>query len=204
MVEKIAAQIEPYVPKGLASIFAHWIVEERVHLSITRPRASKLGDYRPPRQQAGHRISINGDLNPYAFSITFVHEFAHLHTWKQYGHKVAPHGEEWKTTFKQLMEPFLKSGVFPPDLEKELHSYFLQTHAASCRHVGLMKALAAYNVGADAGWVHLDELPEGAAFITKDGRSFIKGERIRKNFYCIEKPSMKRYIVNPLFPVKAL
>ena len=48
---------------------ASWIVQN-IHLRITGMRASS-GDYRPPTGN-GHQITVNHDLNPFAFLITFT------------------------------------------------------------------------------------------------------------------------------------
>ncbi|MCH2197427.1 MAG: hypothetical protein MK081_01485 [Flavobacteriales bacterium] len=39
--------------------------------------------------------------------MTFLHEFAHHQTIRDYGRKVPPHGVEWKMNFRSLMLPFL-------------------------------------------------------------------------------------------------
>jgi len=67
-----------YIPEEAIDKVLNRIIEKKVHLKITRGRRTKLGDYRPPVRHSNHRISINHDLNPYAFLITFIHEFAHL------------------------------------------------------------------------------------------------------------------------------
>src|SRR4051812_38681850 len=96
------------------------IIEHRVFLRITRSRLSKYGDYRAPSGGKGHRISLNYNLNPYMFLVTFVHEMAHLTTFNRFKRKADPHGKEWKSEFKVLLEPFLRSGAFPSPLKEAL------------------------------------------------------------------------------------
>ena len=55
---------------------------------------------------------MNGDLNPYSFLITTLHEFAHLHTFQQHGNRVNPHGDEWKTNFRKLLIDMIKKIFF--------------------------------------------------------------------------------------------
>ena len=98
-------------PKSLHSI-ATYLAENEVFLKITPKRSTKLGDYRPPFGQKGHRISINGDLNPYAFLNTLVHELAHLLTYKQFAQTVNSHGIEWKQNYQMLMNAFLGKGIY--------------------------------------------------------------------------------------------
>src|SRR5690554_6336368 len=87
--------LEKYMPAQAAELIAQWIAETSCQFKITGSRKSKFGDYRPPFGGKGHRISVNHDLNPYAFLITTVHEFAHLHTWHEHKNKVQPHGPNW-------------------------------------------------------------------------------------------------------------
>ncbi|MDZ7848645.1 MAG: hypothetical protein U5L96_18960 [Owenweeksia sp.] len=68
---------------------------EPVMLKIVSPRKTKFGDYRfPQKRDPRHRISLNSNLNPFAFLITLIHEMAHLKAFKDYGHKIKAHGPE--------------------------------------------------------------------------------------------------------------
>ena len=73
--------LERYLPADAAPLIGRWIDYFKCEFKISRNRNSKFGDYRPPHDGKGHRISVNFDLNPYAFLVITVHEFAHLHTW---------------------------------------------------------------------------------------------------------------------------
>ena len=79
-----------YLPSEAVEEVYHWLVEKKIHLKITRSRRTKLGDYRPPINHPNHRISVNHNLNPYSFLITFIHELAHLMVFEQFGNKAAP------------------------------------------------------------------------------------------------------------------
>ncbi|MGB0524387.1 MAG: transcription elongation protein SprT [Flammeovirgaceae bacterium] len=202
---KLAEQLRPYTPQGTAQILADWIVHYAVSVKISPPRSSKLGDYRPPQNGQGHRISINGSLNPYAFLITFVHEVAHLVTWEQYQHKVLPHGVEWKLNFKKLMKPFLVEQVFPKRILHPLKKYMMNPAASSCRDDSLQKILAEYNPEHQhRSWHYLDEIPTGTIFIIENGRIFQKMEKLRKNFKCMEVNTKRMFRISPLMKVKVL
>src|SRR5690606_37915756 len=92
-VLQIIAQHIP--PSAAPYAFQLW-KETPFVLKITRSRSSKVGDFTGCRHHSIHRITINRDLNPYLFLITYVHEVAHLRTFLHYGTRVEPHGEEWK------------------------------------------------------------------------------------------------------------
>ena len=94
------AVLAKYIHEDAAKIIAQWIVDTKCRFRITKSRSSKFGDYRPPYGFAGHRISVNHDLNPYAFLITTVHEFAHLKTWNEHKHLVKPHGSGMEKKFQ--------------------------------------------------------------------------------------------------------
>jgi hypothetical protein len=52
--------------------------------------------------------------------------------------------------------------------------------------------------------VLVEEMPGNTVFETRDGRQFIKGEKLRTRYRCIEKASGKTYLVPALMPCKPL
>lgn len=72
--------LSQYMPVAAAPIIARWIDYFQCEFKISKSRATKLGDYRHPFRGVGHKISVNNNLNAYAFLVTTVHEFAHLLT----------------------------------------------------------------------------------------------------------------------------
>lgn len=123
--------LSKYLPSAAVERIMKWLKEYKVQLSITRSRNTKLGDYRSPINGGAHRISINHDLNQYAFLITLVHEIAHLLVWEKYKTKALPHGKEWKGSFKELMKPFIQEGIFPEELKIPLMDYLQNAKASS-------------------------------------------------------------------------
>src|SRR5947207_2190446 len=97
--EILSEKIRPFLPDESLDIVVRWITDHKIFLTITEKRNSILGDYRRPQEGKGHRISVNGDLNKYAFLVTMVHEVAHLTTWLKYFDTVSSHGKEWKMEF---------------------------------------------------------------------------------------------------------
>ncbi|MBK9699129.1 MAG: hypothetical protein IPO79_03355 [Flavobacteriales bacterium] len=55
------------LPAGAVPVVLDWLHRNRVQVRITPRRATKLGDYRTPVAGRPARISVNRDLNPYAF-----------------------------------------------------------------------------------------------------------------------------------------
>ena len=70
--------LDKYLPEQAVPVIAQWIYKYDFKLKIKKSRSSKYGDYRPPVKGQNHLITINHDLNKYAFLITLVHEIAHL------------------------------------------------------------------------------------------------------------------------------
>ena len=188
-----------YMPDGAAPVIARWIDYFQCEFKISKSRTTKLGDYRHPYKNAGHKISVNNSLNSYAFLVTTVHEFAHLLTWNDHKHKVRPHGTEWKRNFQRMMNPFLEKDIFPDDLRKVIVSYLENPSASSCTDLRLSRALKRYDHSIDT--LRLEELPADTVFTIKDGRKFQKGERLRKRYRCVCLDNGNIYLFNPLAEV---
>lgn len=195
MIEKVRAVLERYLPPGTAERLSAWVVEYRIHLHIRRDRRSKAGDYRGPVPgDPKHRISINYNLNPYAFLITLVHEFAHRTTFEKYGPRVNPHGAEWKAEFQRLMKPFLTTDVFPEDVLAALCHYMANPKASTAGDNRLVRVLHHYDRHEEKG-VLLEELPSGSLFKTGGGKVFRKGELQRKRYLCQCLSNKRMYLV---------
>jgi SprT protein len=201
--ENLRAALLKYIPEGAVDTCYEWIRTYRISVRIKKSRASKYGDYRPPVEGNSHIITINHDLNPYAFLITFTHEVAHLTCFLKHRNFVNPHGREWKSEFRFLLHPFLLQNIFPDDIAKAVEHYLHDPAASSCTNVHLMKALRKYDPQAE-GWTHLEEIPYNAEFTIRNGQHFIKGERLRKNFSCMELHSRHKYFIHPMMEVKPI
>lgn len=204
MMDNKVRILSQYMPEQAAQLIAGWIDTYRCEFKITRGRESKFGDYRSPYNGQGHRISVNHNLNPYAFLITTVHEFAHLLTFNQWQGKVKPHGTEWKNNFKRMMIPFFEMGIFPLDIEKALAKYLKNPAASSCSDQGLFKVLRTYDIRQEDGFVSITEIIENQVFEIKTGRQFKKLSKNRTRYKCLEIATGKIYLFSPLAEVRAL
>jgi SprT protein len=203
MKESKASILQKYMPEAAAHIIAEWIDVYKCEFRISRSRSTKLGDYRAPFKDKGHRISVNHNLNHYSFLITTVHEFAHLITWNAHHHKVKPHGLEWKNNFKKLMIPFFDLDIFPTDVKKSVIAYLKNPAASSCTDANLFKTLRNYDVK-DPDVLVVESIAENQHFITKNGRVFKKLNKIRTRYKCLEIKTGLMYLFNPLAEVKLL
>lgn len=191
-------QLEQFLPPGTGEAVLQYLHTYKVHLTIARERKSILGDYRHRTHQQNHRISVNGNLNPYAFLVTLLHEIAHLLTFEQYGNRVAAHGKEWKAVFGKLLHQFVQHKVFPQDIERELVESLKNPAASSCAEDGLLRVLRNYDTKKENHHL-IEEFPPGSLFRIKDGRVFKKGEKLRKRYKCTELPSGKVYLFSPVY-----
>ena len=196
--EKLTHKLSKYIHPAAAEIIAPWVLKYDVELKVKSARKTKLGDYRPPFDGKGHRISINANLNPHSFLITLVHEFAHLATHVHESRHVKPHGHEWKQWFANLLKPFLEKGLFPEDVTIALHKHLKNPPAASCADENLQRVLLKYNP--DKG-ILLSEIPMDAVFQTKNGKVMIKMKLLRKRYLCKEIKSNRLYTVSGMMEV---
>lgn len=195
------AQLNDYLPAGTYEAVLGYLRQYQVHLTIARERKSILGDYRHRTHHTHHRISVNGNLNSWAFLITLLHELAHLLTFEQHGNKVAAHGREWKTIYGSLLARFLQQHVFPDDIHAALLHSLQNPAATTCAEDGLLRVLRKYDAKESKHRL-VEELPARALFRISDGRVFQKGEKLRKRFQCAEVKTGKIYLFSPVYEVE--
>ena len=200
-MEKYKTILQKYLPENAVDQVYAWLQEYNVHLKVSRKRSTKLGDYRPPQNGKGHQITVNHDLNQYAFLITLVHEIAHLLVWEKHRNKVRAHGKEWKETYRELMIPLLGDEIFPEDIVSALTNYLNKSYASSGSDLNLSRTLQKYDV--DSG-LTLEQIPEGSIFSLLNGKTFKKGSLIRKRYRCVRMDNKKVYLVNPLVRVELI
>ncbi len=200
---ELTNKLSRFLPQETAPIIAKWISDTGCQFRISKPRATKLGDYRAPFKGGPHRISINYDLNAYSFLMTTIHEFAHLKTWQQYGDRVKPHGVEWKKNFKDLIAPFLKQNIFPTDVLKAIVLYMENPAASSCTDINLYQTLKMYDKN-NSNRTTIATIAENSLFYIKGGRVFQKGKKLRKRFLCIELATKKEYLFSPIAEVNLI
>ena len=211
--EKIRSVLGPRLPLLSVEDAVTQIAENPISIRVVGQRTSKSGDFRAAYKNEPARITVNGNLNPYAFLITLIHELAHHHA--NLDHTLAlqkfsfrrksrplPHGKEWKNKFRQLMAPYLNAEVFPDDILPVLVQYLENPRASSSADHHLSKVLKNYDPH-DAT-LRLEELPFDAVFTLHNRRSFQKKEKIRTRYRCICLNSNRIYLVSANAPVVPL
>jgi len=195
-------QLAAYLPENTFEPVLAYLDHYKVHLTIAQSRASVLGDYRHRIDTRHHRISVNGNLNKYAFLITLLHELAHLVTFEQYGRRVSAHGREWKNNYAHLLSQFIEKKIFPADIENELSRSLKNPGASTCAEEGLQRILYRYDAPRP-GYRLVEDLAPGALFALPDGRVFKKGNKRTKRYECIEMQTGKTYLFSAVYEVYA-
>jgi hypothetical protein len=194
--------LKRFAPEVYVPYLVDTILQSKVVFKIVPGRKSKLGDFRANLAGELPTITVNGDLNPYSFLVTTLHEIAHLRTFNNYGHRVNPHGEEWKNAFRKLLIPVLDSKNLPEDLEKALWKSFTNTKASSCSDLNLSRALKKY----DKPTLHqshtLEEIPMNSHF-SLNGKVFKKGNLRRSRYLCTDLNG-KQYLVHALASIEII
>ena len=162
-------------------------------LKITKSRQTKVGDFTSRRTRSHPRITLNNDLNPYLFLVTYVHEVAHLRVYLNNGARLDPHGEEWKSTFTNLMLPILWESVFPDEILHELRRHMINPKASSFADTALTQAFRKFDQNL-RHQIALSDVPEGSIFKLSD-RYFKKGKLRRTRVLCKEIKSKRDYLV---------
>lgn len=190
-----------HLMEGSEELVNSWLINSPVPVELAKTRRSKQGDFRVPRRGRSAYITINHDLHPVEFLITLAHEIAHFRNWKRYGRRVRPHGPEWRNEFREMLLEVLKSSL----LEKEIAAaivqfYFKRRLIGSGSSERLNRLLG--KIVEDTGVLRVADLPEGARFRLRSGKTFIKGRKLRKRYQCSDAVSSRIYSVHPMAEVK--
>ncbi len=202
-MNKVQSVLEKYLPENSLDLIMELLRTESMQLKITKPRKTKLGDYRFPNKEGRHRISLNADLNPYAFLITLIHEIAHLKAFKNFGRLIKPHGKEWQKTCIDMVKPFIKMKIFPPVLEKALIKSLDKGFASSCTDLKLFKKLKQFDLNQHKR-VYLEDIMEGVVFNLGKDKIFRKDHKLRKRYKCLNLINGREYMIHPLAEVKLI
>ncbi len=195
--------LAPYLPAAALPYCIELWERYQFDLRIVRPRRTRLGDFtKKPRERP--RITLNANLNPYNFLITYLHEVAHHVVYAAFPRKkIAPHGQEWKTAFKELLFPVLNESCFPTDVLIPLQRYAANPKASTGSDAALVLALAQHSTtgsesgDADASNINkktLLHLSEGVNFVFQQ-REFTRGPLRRTRVLCFERASKRRYTI---------
>lgn len=204
-IDQLQEIFKKHLPGAAISYCLELWTKASFSFKVQKPRSSKLGDFRYRKDRKIQTITINSDLNPYQFLLTYIHEVAHLHTFLKLGSDHSPHGIEWKNTFQNLMTPLLNDAVFPKDILIPLRHHMRNPSASSSRDLFLMKEMSKYDIlnGFKSEQIFLSDLLPGKEFLLS-GRKFKKGVTRRTRILCEEVDSGKKFLVSRLAKVQPI
>ncbi|EOZ98038.1 hypothetical protein A33Q_1545 [Indibacter alkaliphilus LW1] len=193
--DKFLKAFQKHVPAGSVDYCFDLWREKPFNFLITKERSSKLGDFRFRKDRIIQTISINHNLNPYQFLITYIHEVAHYRAYLQYGLGIAPHGREWKQTFQKLLSPVLNEHVFPKDIRLALTRHMANPKASTGADLFLSKVVKGYDKKDSISGVLLADLKFGESFELR-GRKFRKEVLRRTRVLCEELSTGRKYLIS--------
>lgn len=200
--ELFRKNISPHIPDAaIDEIQEYFLSKNDLSFRISNSRKTKLGDFRYDYQTKLCAISVNKDLNPYAFLITLLHEMAHYECWKAHKRKVKPHGEEWKHFYRLLAIPFLREDIFPKEIIATFTDYLQNPSASTCGDIELMKKLKLHNENDNPNKVMLENIAPKQAFLISN-KTMVKVEKKRKRYLCKDINSGKMYLVSSIAEVE--
>lgn len=182
--------LNAHIPPGGLPFISDWLEEVPIVIKIKNTRRTKLGDYKFDRQSNRHQISINKELDTYAFFFVLTHEIAHLKVNQKFGTKVKSHGNEWKIIFGNMLIQTLE--VYTEELKP-----FILNHARSPKA----------SVGADKflfqklflNEIHREKLVENIQENQKfriGKRIFQRGSKRKIRYLCKELKTGRLFLVN--------
>lgn len=190
--------LKKHVPPPALELCCELIMYYKLNLHIEVERKGRYGDYHPTMGK-GNRITVNHNLNPYEFLITFIHELAHHTTYLKFGNTVDGHGTEWKEEFRKNLLPFMQAeSIFPNDIKFALIGHMRNPKYSHSADIKLLKVLMRYDKNKD--YTTLDELKEGDLF-KMPGKSKIilkKLDTMRTYTNCIAVTTGRLYHVHTL------
>ena len=193
--------LKDYLPEGSFDKVEEYLLDHKVHFTISRARTTVLGNYKSRHSNKNHRISVNGNLNKYSFLITLLHELGHLVAFEKYGPKIPSHGAQWKLEYGQILADFISRNIFPEDIKKELLQTLKNPAASSCAEDSLLRVLRKYDAPVP-GVLLIEDVPDDSYFIIRGGRLFQKVNKVRKRYLCKDIGNGRMYLFSPVAEVK--
>lgn len=190
------AILAKYLPDKVLDEMLKYLMTNGISFVITNKRRTKLGDYRcPQRDKRFHRITVNGDLNRYAFLLVLLHEIAHYEMYMQYRNTIKPHGEEWQRCYSDLLAKYID--VFPSHIRPLMLKYTSVIPLKKAVENEIMDALRVSddNNSDYSDTIQLKELQLNTTFVTLDGRVFKIMEKRRTRYRCVLLSTGQIYLV---------
>lgn len=190
--------LQKYLPENTLPFLKSWFGDHYIHIKITKGRNSKLGDYRKLPDKS-HLITVNSTLDPQLFFFVLTHELAHLLAFEKYGRRIAPHGSEWKQTYREMLLESLS--IYNDDLKPIIIKFSHSPKANFMASPDLVR------------YFHMSDLPEHLCFVEDltphnifiyNKQRYRMIEKLKKNYLCENLSTGKKYIFKSLAKVEKI
>lgn len=194
--------LRKYLPeKSVAYCLDIWKTH-KIQLLISKPRKSVYGNYQ--YKNGIHHISVNGNLNPQAFLMTYLHEVAHLVVRVRHPKRTKPHGPEWKKEFQKVMKPVMSEEIFEPSVLLALTEHMQKPGASSCSDPFLHSVLMAPDeVEEEPAGIQVSKLDQGQLFFFR-GHQYEVLFRMRTRISCRKLSTGQLYRFQPTAKVEVI
>jgi SprT protein len=193
----MSATLESKLPATTWPLVSEWLAPFPCSVLMTRPRKTKIGDFRPARPNRPTTITLNRDLAPYQMLLTLTHEIAHLINWSQNGRMVAAHGPEWRAFFSELLLTLSETSALDPRFCAAIQNHAKRPRSSALYDEALYRVLRQLE---NSKQTVLGDLPEGAGFLFRK-RAFTKISSQRSRCVCRAEDTGARYRIAKLAPV---
>jgi hypothetical protein len=188
----IKSTLAPFFHDSIINYIEGLIMLYKVEFVLSKPRKTKLGDYRAIPLKSRFVITVNNDLNPVQFLITSLHELAHHITFTKYKNLVKPHGKEWKQEYQRIFMPLILNDNVEDSLKKMFAAHIKNPKATSYSDVNLNNYLiSTFNQSTK----RVADAPMNKPF--KLGkRTFLKEKKLRTRYLCVDLNNNKKYLIH--------
>ena len=156
--------LSKYIPEESLDFILQLFVENKVSLTVTKSRKTKLGSFIKKKGETP-LITVNFNLNKYYFLVVLVHELAHYFNWKKNQFKrISPHGLQWKKEFENLLRQLIDMKIFPKDIEAVILSDINRNFNSTKAKFELTYILNKYQSGKE-NVILLVDLEDGKEFL---------------------------------------
>ena len=195
--ENLQALLSPFFHDSIIIYIEGLIALHKVEFILSKPRKTKLGDYRAMPQKNRFIITVNNDLNPVQFLVTALHEIAHHVTFTKYKNFVKPHGVEWKQEYQRIFMPLILNENIESTLKKMFAAHIQNPKATSYSDVHLNNYLiSTFNTSVK----RVADAPMNKPFLL-GRRTFIKEKKLRTRYLCVDLSNNKKYLIHGLTEV---
>ena len=190
--EKLQTHLSPFFHDSIIAYLENLIILNKVQFILSKPRKTKLGDYRAIPNESLFIVTVNNNLNPVQFLITVLHELAHHFTWMKHKSIAKPHGKECKQEYQRVFIPVLTNEHVYKPLKRMLASHLKNPKASSYSDVHLNEFLTS---NFNESIKRVIDAPMDEPFVLGK-RTFVKEKKLRTRFLCTDLANNKKYLIH--------